>query len=218
MRILTTALVLALVAGSASASGVTGKYVEARTCDIWTGPCFSNSDMNFTGKNAVLAWQIDTGTFDKVKLDGLTVVAVVAASDTLGLSQTGEGKAVLLVDKRATDEQKAALIKLAKKQGGKLLSNVVKVEAIKIEMDFCPCKEGGCAILDAGFAKIETRCLDHKHDKLCGNESAFYPPLVPGVKATPAVTVKHSYTGKDAGTTWSDPGRRGAYLGTFELR
>jgi hypothetical protein len=218
MRLLSAALILALLAVPASAAGLTGKYIEARTCDVWTGPCFANAEINLTGKNAVLGWKVDAGSFDKVKLDGLGVVAVVAASDTLGLPQSGKAKAVLLVDERASAEQKAALVRLAKEQGGELTANVIAVQSAKVDLEICPCKENGCAKLNAGTAKIETRCLNAKHDKVCGNESAYFPPLAKNVKAIPAMAVEHSYSGKGAGATWSDSDRRGAYLGTFELR
>jgi hypothetical protein len=218
MRILSAALALALIVGPASAAGLTGKYIEARTCDVWTGPCFANAEINLIGKNAVLGWKVDRGSFDKVALDGLGVVAVVAASDTLGLEQTGQAKAILLVDERATPDQKAALVRLAKEQGGGLTANVVAVRSSKVNLEICPCDNNGCAKLDAGDARIETRCIDAKHDKKCGNETAFFAPLAKNVKATPAVAVEHSYSGKGAGATWSDANRRGAYLGTFELR
>src|SRR5262245_6133098 len=95
------AVALLAVTGQVNASGVTGQYVEARTCDIWTGPCFANAEMNISGKNAVLAWKVDKGTFEGIDLSGLGVVAVVTASDTLGLDQTGPARAVVLVDKKA---------------------------------------------------------------------------------------------------------------------
>jgi hypothetical protein len=217
-RVLFAIVAFALLVAPASAAGLTGKYIEARTCDIWTGPCFANAEMNLTGKNAVLCWTIDKGTFEGAKLDGLGVVAVVAASDTLGQAQTGKAKAVLIVDQRANEKQKAALIKLAKKQGGDLVANVVRVQSEKIELEICPCDQGGCAKLSTGTARIETRCVHAKNDKICGNESAFYPPLAKNVKVTPAVAVEHSYTGKGVGSMWSDAGRRGAYLGTFSVR
>src|SRR5438093_6100980 len=81
-----------------SATTVRGQYVEARTCDVFTGSCFANADTGLTGKNAVLAWKIESGTVAGTKLDGLGVVAVVAATETLGLKQTGAGRAVLIVD------------------------------------------------------------------------------------------------------------------------
>src|SRR5881396_4329957 len=83
------AFALILCSAPLSAAGITGQYVEARTCDVWTAPCFANADMNLTGKHAVLAWKIDKGKLGDVSLDGLSVVAVVAASDTLGMDQTG---------------------------------------------------------------------------------------------------------------------------------
>jgi hypothetical protein len=215
----TLALSLALLAFAvpASAATVSGRYIEARTCDVWTGPCFANADMNLGGKHAVLCWMIDKGTFDSVRLDGLGVVAVVAASDTLGLTQTGPARAVLIVDKRADSAQRAALVRLARRQGGALLRNVVAVQTAAIELDFCGCSGDGCATLTAGDARIKTRCLDHKHDKICGNESAFYPPLAKDVKVRPAVAVEHAFTGKGVQATWEDPGRRGAYLGSFQM-
>ena len=218
-RVLLLAVAALLVSGaSIQAAGLTGHYIEARTCDVWTGPCFANAEMNLGGKHAVLGWKVDKGEFDNVQLDGLGVVAVVAASDTLGLKQTGQSKAVLIVDSRANDAQKAALIKLAKKEGGELTANVVGVERAKVDLDICPCEGNGCATLKAGAAKIATRCLDDKHDKVCGNESAFYPPLSKDVKVSAAYAIEHSFSGKGVDETWKDNGRRGAYLGSFEIK
>src|SRR2546425_10781435 len=90
------------------AEGISGQYIEARTCDVWTGPCFANAEMNLSGKHAVLAWTVEKGSFDKVSLDGLGIAAVVAASDTLGCEQTGLAKAVLIVDSRGNTAQREA--------------------------------------------------------------------------------------------------------------
>jgi hypothetical protein len=211
-------MVLLLCVAPLPAAGITGHYIEARTCDVWTGPCFANAEMNLTGKHAVLGWKVDRGEFNGVGLDGLGVVAVVAASDTLGLEQTGSAKAVLIVDSRANARQREALAALAKKEGGDLVKKVVAVQTAKVDLEICPCAGNGCAVLTAGPAKIATRCLDEKHDKVCGNESAFYPPLARDVTVRPAFAVEHSYTGKGVNETWNDAGRRGAYLGTFAMR
>jgi Protein of unknown function (DUF1326) len=212
-----TAFVVIQGVAPLSAAGITGNYIEARTCDVWTGPCFANAEMNLGGKHAILGWKIDKGQFNDVSLDGLGVVAVVAASDTLGLKQTGASRAVLIVDARANSQQREALAAFARQQGGALVNNVVAIHSIKVELDVCPCADGGCATLCAGPARIETRCLDSKHDKVCGTESAFYPPLARNVKVRPAFAIEHVYTGKGVNETWSDAGRRGAYLGSFEV-
>ena len=47
------ALVVAVL--PAGAAGISGQYVECRTTDVWTGPCFANAEM-IAGRNAVLGW------------------------------------------------------------------------------------------------------------------------------------------------------------------
>ena len=213
-----SALALLSILAVAPAGEITGQYVEARTCDVYTGPCFANADSGLAGRHAVLAWKIDKGSVNGAKLDGLSVVAVVAARDTLGLTQILPGKAVVIVDENATSAQKAALVELAKNEAGALLENVVKVESAPVDVSICHCEGNACAKVSAGKAKVETRCLNQKHDKACGNESAYYPPLSKGVKATPAMAVEHSFTGSEFNETWRDGERRGAYVGSFSLR
>ncbi len=208
---------LAPVGPTKAAPSISGQYVEARTCDIWTGPCFANAEMNLTGKHAVMGWKIDHGSKAGVKLDGLSVVAVITTSDTLGLKQTAPSKAMLIVDSKATPAQRDALVSVARDQGGDLLKDVIAIQSAKVDVEVIQCKEGGCARLEAGNAKVETRCLDH-HDKVCGNESAFYPPLTKNVQATAAMAIEHSYTGKSFNETWNDAERRGAYVGKFEIK
>ncbi len=199
------------------AEGITGRYVEARTCDVWTGPCFANAEMNLGGKNAVMAWKIERGTLNNVRLDGLAVVAVVVSSDTLGLVQTGPARALLIVDSKANAAQRKALVQLARHEAGDLAKKVIRVETAPVSLDLPECKDGGCAILEAGKARIETRCLSAHHDKVCGNESAFYPPLGKHVKAQPALAVEESYSGTGFNETWKEMERRGAYVGTFAM-
>jgi len=209
---------LAVTAVPCSAAPLTGQYVEARTCDVWTGPCFANADMNLSGKHAVMAWKVEKGSLDDVALDGLGVVAVVAASDTLGLEQTGPAQAVLIVDKKANAAQRKALIRFAQQQGGKLLKNVVAVQDAAVDLTVCNCHGGACTELKAGGAHIKTRCLDGNHDKACGNETAFFPPLASGVKALPAAAVEHGYSGRGLNGIWQESDRRGAYVGSFATR
>src|SRR5262249_16082537 len=194
-RWLCIAAALLVMAAPVSAAGLTGQNLESRTCDVYTGPCFANAEMNLSGRNAVLALNVDTGTFDNGLLRGLGVVAVVVASDTLGTQQNGAAKAVLIVDTKADAAQRAALRKLAQQQGGDLVRNVIAVESASISLIRCECKEDACVILQAGSAKVQTRCLDAQHDKACGNDTAFYPQLAQSVKAKVALVSEHSVTG-----------------------
>ena len=80
---------LALVAAAipaAAADSVTGTYMESRTCQVYTGPCFANAETALAGREAMMAWNIETGKQNNVDLAGLSVVMVVRGNDTLGLS------------------------------------------------------------------------------------------------------------------------------------
>ena len=68
---------------------IRGEYVEARTAEIFAGGCIMNSEAETAGRQAVMAWRITTGSFDGVRLDGLKVVAAVAADRNLGCARWG---------------------------------------------------------------------------------------------------------------------------------
>lgn len=217
MSALVLPLLISLGSPAATAT-VRGQYVEARTCDVYTGACFANADTGLIGKHAVLAWKVEAGTVGGVSLDGLGVLAVVAAPDTLGLKQSGPAKAVVIVDEKATPAQRAALVSFVRTQTANLVGEVIAVRAAPFDLTICECNGEGCATLKAGTVKISTRCLNSDHDKACGNETTMYPPLTKGVTAKPAMAVEHSYTGKELNETWSDVGRRGAFVGSFVAR
>ena len=199
------------------AGHVSGEYIESRTADVYTGPCFANSEVNLTGKEAVLAWHVEKGTWQNVGLDGLSVAAVVRASATLGdaFSNPLPAKAVLIVDERASAAQREALVNFAQAQAGKLLSNVVatEVQPIRFTVD---ASHHSSASLEAGnLARITTRAIMDT-DEICHNEDVYYEPLVSNLThAMPAVASRSSYSGNHLGSTWNESNRRSAFIGTF---
>lgn len=219
LHLLTVALPLltAPVSGD-SAPTIRGQYLEARTCDVYTGSCFANADTGLTGRNAVMAWKIEHGSRNGVNLDGLGVAVVLVASDTLGLKQSVPAKAVVIVDSTADTRQRAALLEFIRTQTRGLIGEIVAVRTATVDLELCPCDNGACARLDAGEVRVATRCIYPEHDKACGNETVQYPPLARGVQAVAAMTVEHVYRGKDLNQTWQDAGRRGAFVGRFASR
>src|SRR6187200_795759 len=84
-----TPLSILCLAVSTSFSGntvptISGDYLEVRSCDVYTGSCFANSEMNLAGKEATLFWSVREGTWKGTKLNGLGVMAVIQADGTLG--------------------------------------------------------------------------------------------------------------------------------------
>jgi hypothetical protein len=200
-------------------SAITGDYVEIRSCDVYTGPCFANGEMGLAGEEAVLTWSVRQGAWSGVELDGLSVLAVVKARGTLGDVDRfpKPAKSILAIDSRASAEQQQALVQFAHHMGGGLLDDVVRVEVSPIQVVANPssCPKNGCSLVVAeGLVEIQTRCLGGA-DHVCGNEDCFYPPLTRIADARPAFTEVGLFQGKGLGVTFDDAGRRSAYLGTF---
>src|SRR3954452_3113217 len=103
--------------GVACAAGIRGDYVEARTADVYTGPCFSNAEVFIYGNQAVMAWKVTEGEFDRVDLSGLSVAAAVKGTTTFSEDAPEQAKAVLIVDEKADSRQREALVALARSLG-----------------------------------------------------------------------------------------------------
>jgi hypothetical protein len=202
---------------SLSAQQLRGDYIESRSTDVYVAQCFANGEVGLTGNFALMAWRVEEGAWNGVKLDGLTVAAAVRARATLGdpYGDPYPAQAVLMVDNAASPAQRQALIALAKHQGGRLLEDVVRVDYVPVMLDVPADLHEGGAILRAGhLAAIVTRPLNH-HDHICGNESNYYPPLTNVDHAMSAVALTDEFQGDGLDSRWSSHGRRSAYIGTF---
>lgn len=202
------------------ARSISGQYMEARTADTYTGPCFANGEVDINGKEAVFGWKINNGLWKGVNLQGLGVVGVVRTAHTLGdlTRPVNPAKAVLIVDERATAEQREALVAFAKAQAPDLLNNVVKVTAAAVDLVVENGNiHGGAARLTAGsLAEVRTRGLTEA-DHLCGNEDIFYPPLAKLEHVMPAYALENSYQGEGLNEKWTVRYRRSGFLGTFQV-
>ena len=199
-----------------AAEEISGSYMEARTCQVYTGPCFANAEVNLTGKDALMAWNIEEGKRGGVDLAGLSVVMVVAASDTFGFEGVNDPKTMksaILVDDKASEEQRDALVAFAKEHAGRAGKNVVRVDAAPITMSLDTGSLSGN--LQAGKAvKLVTRKAK-KGDCICMNEIEYYPPLTHVTNFAAGVATEGEFSGKGLGTSWSVPQSRSAYMGTF---
>ncbi len=216
MKTLSLAL---LIAGLGVAADIHGDYIEARTADIYTGPCFANSEVELTGNLAVLGWKVEKGAWQGVALDGLSVVGVVHADSTLGDFMHPDvvgARAVIIVDERATAEQRIALSQFAQHMGGDLLANVVRTDVRPIAFSTGEMHSREAKMVAGELAKVETRALEDT-DKICHNEAVWYKPLTQLEHAMAAYTVEQSYHGKGLNTTWSYPWKRSAYVGSLSV-
>ncbi|MFM1918581.1 MAG: hypothetical protein RLZZ303_215 [Candidatus Hydrogenedentota bacterium] len=210
---------LSLMPHGATAENVAhGRYLEVRTCDVYTGPCFANGEMGLTGREAILVWSVTEGAWDGVDISGLNVIAALESRDTLGdvAGKKVESEASIIVDERATAGQRAALEAMVREKAGHVVGSVKKVESAPIATKLATCDKSGCAeVKAADLVDISTRCMGGD-DHVCGNESTFYPPLTELRAAYPVFTKVAAYRGDALGLTWAATEQRGAFLGAFE--
>ena len=192
---------------------VSGAYVEARTAEVFTGGCIMGSEAETVGKQAVLAWKVDHGTFNGVSIDGLSIIAALSGDRNLGIEEIGGGKpavrSALFVDSRANPAQQIALVAMANELSNGLVGTIVQVTPAPIQF----ADHGGEIAVSAphialGISKHMT------HDPSCGAMQWFHP-FASMDESAMGVANQHVFTGSALGTKWSDPNKRSAFFGTF---
>ena len=199
----------------AAAAELRGCYMEARTCQVYTGPCFANGETGLTGKDAVMAWRIETGDYQGVELAGLNAVAVLRTAETLGfrgLQEAKQVRAMVVLDQRAKPKQREALLQFVEKQLGRKAEHV-RDETITMKLD----KAELAGQLQAGKSIYLKTRKARPGDCICSNEAAYYPPLAKVEHFAPGVTIDGQVTARPLGTRWTSPNRRNAYMATFAL-
>ena len=215
-RAFTVAALVSLVAAPLLAGGkgtVSGAYVEARTAEVFTGGCIMNSEAETMGRQAVLAWKVDRGSFNGIALDGLSVVAALAGDRNLGMPEMGgeipEVKSALFVDERANAAQRLALVAMVHELSHGIVGTIVQVAPAPIAF----ADHGSEIAVSAPNVTLEVN-KHMTHDPTCGAQQWFHP-LSAVNEATIGVADQHLFTGSVLGTKWSDPTKRSAFFGTF---
>src|SRR5690349_5268796 len=159
---------------AARPASVTGTYVEARTAEVFTGACIMNGEAATAGREALLAWKVDHGQVNGVALDGLAVVAALAADTNLGIHEIGgestPARAAIYVDARANAAQRKALVAMVRSLSGSLIGSVVQETAAPIQF-----ADNGHEIT-VSTDSLKLAVEKHlNHDPSCGNKQWFNP-------------------------------------------
>jgi hypothetical protein len=218
-RTMVAVALIALAASPLLAGGkgtVNGAYVEARTAEVFTGGCIMNSEAETMGRQAVLAWKVDRGSFNGVSIDGLTIVAALSGDRNLGMVEMGGAKptvrSAMFVDERANPVQQIALVAMANELSKGLVGDIVQVTPAPIQF----VDRGGEIQVSAGQLALDVS-KHLTHEPTCGAMQWFHP-LASVDQAAVGLATEHAFSGSALGTKWSDPNRRSAFFGTFSVR
>jgi len=204
---------LALAPLAAKPATVTGTYVEARTAEVFAGACVMNGEAGTTGREALLAWKVDHGQVNGVRLDGLAVVAALASDTNLGIHEIGgestPARAAIYIDSRATAAQRKALVAMVRSLSGNLIGSVVQETAAPIS--FSDSGHEITVTTDTLTLAVEKHL---NHDPSCGNKQ-WFDPLTRVDHADMGTTDQNRFSGPALCTKWSDPNKRSSFFGTF---
>jgi hypothetical protein len=211
LSVVLSSLTIATLA--AKPASVTGTYVEARTAEVFAGACVMNGEAATTGREALLAWKIDRGEVNGVSLDGLAVVAALAADTNLGIHEIGgestPARAAIYVDSRANAAQRKALVAMVRSLSGNLIGSVVQETAAPIEF-----ADNGHQITVSTDSLTLTVAKHLNHDPSCGNKQ-WFNPLTKVDHAEMGNTDRNEFSAGVLCTKWSDPNKRSSFFGTF---
>jgi len=205
---------LSVSALAGSNGSLSGEYVEARTAEVFAGGCIMNSEAETTGRQAIMAWKIDRGSYQGVSLDGLAVVAAVNGDRNLGMREMGgeaphSVQAALVVDARATSVLRDALVAMARDLSKGIVQDVVSVKAAPISYWD---DQNRIAIAAPDVQLTVNKTL--KHDPSCG-AMQWFRPLTTVKQGAMGMTEAHAFSGSGLGTKWSDPNKRSAFFAKF---
>ena|SRR5437660_6000814 len=193
-------------------NSIKGDYVEVRTASVFAGACHYNGEVVTTGRDALMAWQVNSGSWNGVDLAGVRTVAVVSSDSNLSDTQAAR-HSELIVDKSASRAQELAIIDAIKTKYAVTLGKIVSVRNEPVEFKH---EEKAYSISSSGIAAINVESMP---DDLCCRmpQLVWYEPLIPLAGRKVGYTKSALYAGGAVGDAWQRDGENSAFYGSFSF-
>ena len=209
---LALACAASLEGSRAEANGLKGFYVEARTASVFAGACHYNGELTTAGREALMAWDVASGSWDGVPLAGVRAVAVVSSEVNLTDSAAAR-RSALFVDAAASAAQAAAFERAVRAVYAAALGRVVEVRRVPVSFR----AEGkSYKVLAPGAAVLDVAAMP---DDLCCRmpQLVWYSPLVSVAGRKVGYTRAAGYAGGALGDAWQRTGENSAFYGGFSF-
>ncbi len=199
------------LSSQAESTSVKGDYVEVRTASVFAGACHYNGEVTTTGRDALMAWNVTSGSWNGIDLAGLRAIAVVSASDNLS-NLKAERRAELILDQSASHAQRVAMLNTIKSRYAASLGEIISVRSAAISFKH----EAQTYEVSSPEAAINVEAMPN--DLCCRMPNlVWYDPLVPLGQRKVGYTVKALYAGRTVGETWERAAENSAFYGTFSF-
>lgn len=187
-----------------------GAYAEARTASVFAGACHYNGELLSDGREALLAWRFDAGSFAGVDVSGLALAALVVDEENLAFAPQAR-RSVLYVPASSEPRQREALARWAAATHADALGRIVAVRACELSV----------AVESEHYAVRAPGVFDLAGDALPDRACCKMPYQV---WYTPFENTTGRLVGRDARfdveeplleRRWSRPGENAAFFGRF---
>lgn len=188
-----------------------GDYVEVRTASVFAGACHYNGEVVTTGRDAMMAWHVTSGSWQGVDLTGVRAMAIVTSDANLSDDKAAR-TTELIVDSQVSAAQSQAMLNALKQKYAAALGNVATVRNEAITFN----RNGRSYLVKADDATIDVEAMPN--DLCCKMPNlVWYSPLVGLENRKVGYTIRAGYSGKAIGTPWSRSGENSAFYGSFSL-
>jgi hypothetical protein len=203
---------IALAAGvQAQSPAITGEYMEDRTMRVYACPCEWSTDWAHRGREAVLAWNIQSGEFDSQSLGGLRI-AVVLVGDFSLTEEDSPRRSAIYVDEAAPTAQRRAGVHWLRSRYSGLLGRVVAERDFPITFDAEP------ASITLAVGSILTLRM-HRTDLPTEARSwaeLIHDPFIKLSNSSLTTTSQVRYSGQDLNIRWTrEEDAITGYVGNF---
>jgi hypothetical protein len=209
--LLSLALLICLGSTRPNASStIVGDYVEARTASVFAGACHYNGELVTTGRDAVMAWNITSGSYHGTDLSGVKAMAAVSSQDNLG-NDTAARQSELVIDTHATGAQATALAAFLRDQCGSQMGPITTVHRAPITFLHDAHSYQASA---ANFASLSVEPIPNNECCLQPN-LVWYTPLFHVDHRKVGFTTVAIYSAGTVGDPWQQAGENSAFYGSF---
>jgi len=189
---------------------IVGDYVEVRTASVFAGACHYNGEVVTTGRDAIMAWNFTSGTWQGVDLAGVRAMAAVTSDESLG-NEHAARKVELIVDSGATDAQANAVASFLREKAADRLGTIVTTRRAPVTFEQ---KDHTYTVKSDGFASMSVTPMP---DAACCKQPnlVWYTPLTPLDHRKVGFTQNAAYTAGTLGDPWQRAGENSAFYGEF---
>jgi len=191
---------------------VQGDYVEARTASVFAGACHYNSELVTSGRDAVMAWKIGSGSVNGVNLAGVKAMAVISCESNLS-DDSAARRSEITIDNEASDAQAAAMVRLLSGHCGKSMGQIVAVRRGPINFQHVG---GQYEVNAAGFASMSVAGMPNS--ECCKQPNlVWYSPLIQLNGRKVGYTRTAAYAAGTLGDSWQRSDENSAFYGSFSF-